>query len=236
MTPNIEVTMKTADKRLSELLNEYDSCLHNKAVSPEALQLTHDICGLLRSVLDRSARRYWEVHVSPALSDVDRKAATIYFPVAKDLQSLDSILGRWRWKTVRDQHGAVYDYMLGQQAFSNQANAWLPIVDDLAVAGKHIDLSPQTKTEERRITVNGPGGQVSWNPSGVTFGHGVFINGAPVNPTTQRIVPTVGVTERIETWVHFIVGEHNVNAAGLCKQACDGVRRIATEMTTKFGL
>jgi hypothetical protein len=110
------------------------------------------------------------------------------------------------------------------------------VVDDLAVAGKHIDLVPQTKVEERRVTVSREGGgSVSWG-QGVTFGPVVRVQGAPVDPRTQRIVPTPGVTEKVESWVSFIIKDHNVNAAGLCKEACAGARRIATEMSDKFGL
>ena len=148
---------------------------------------------------------------------------------------MDSILGRWRWKAVRAQNQAIYDYLLAQQPFHNAGNSWLAVVDDLAIAGKHIDLVPQTKTEERRITVSGAGGSVSWGP-GVTFGSGVSVAGAPIDPRTQRIIPTPGVTERVELWVSFIINGHNTNAAGLCKEACAGTRRITTEMSDKFGL
>jgi hypothetical protein len=60
--------------------------------------------------------------------------------------------------------------------------------------------------------------------------------GAPVNPQTQRIVPTPGVTERVDTWVSFEIQGHGVNAAGFCNEACREVRRITNEISDKFGL
>ena len=90
--------------------------------------------------------------------------------------------------------------------------------------------------EERRITVTGPsGGKVSWGP-GVTFGSGVSVAGAPIDPRSQRIVPTPGVTEEIEIWVSFEIQGYGVNAAGFCTDTCRAVRRIATDMSEKFGL
>jgi hypothetical protein len=237
MTPNLETTLRTAEKRYAELLEEYASCLNKQSVSQEALQLTHDVCGLLCSVLDRTARRYWDIHVAPLLSDDDRRKADIYFPIVPSVAGLDSTLGRWRWKNVREHHQPVYDYLLALQPFKMDSNAWMSVIKDLAIKGKHIDLVPQVRTERQRITVTTPGGgSVSWNPSGVRFGSGVWIGGAPVNPATQRIVPTPGLTENIDIWVGFLVADHNVNAAGLCNQACAEVRRIATEMTNMFGL
>jgi hypothetical protein len=235
MTPNLEITLATAEKRFDELVAEYDACLHSKSVSPAALQLTHDVCMHLRSALDRTARRYWDMRVSPSLTEKDRNDAKVYFPIAKDIANMDATLGRWRWKSVRDQHQPVYDYFLANQPFSSPSLSWLHITNELAVAGKHIDLLPQTRIEERRITVSTKGGQVSWGP-GVTFGPGVSVMGAPVDPRTQRIVPTPGVTERIEVWVHFLLKDYNVNAAAVCKDACMGTRRIVSEFCQKFGL
>jgi hypothetical protein len=232
---NLATSLDRADEILKDLLAEYDACLHSKSVSGRALQLTHDICVLLCRVLDRTARKYWETHVSSSLPQKDRDSADIYFPVATNVAGVDSTLGRWRWKAVRAQHQDVCDYIIAQQPFSNGANSWLAIVKALSNAA-HVDLVPQTKVEERRITVTGAGGgSVSWG-HGVTFGAGVSIMGAPVDPKTQRIVPTQGVTERIETWVSFNIQDHNVNAAGLCKEACEGTQRIVKEMSDKFCL
>jgi len=60
--------------------------------------------------------------------------------------------------------------------------------------------------------------------------------GAPIDPTTQRVVPTPGVLEEIETWVAFVIQGHGVNAAGFCRDACRDARLTATRMSDRFGL
>ncbi len=237
MHPNIKASIDRADELLIELLAEYDTSLHKKEVSARAKQLTHEVCERLRSVLDRLAHLYWEKKIESELSEDDRKAAAIYFPIAADQHSLDSILGRWRWKTVREKNQTIYDYLQSLQPFAKDSNKWLRILNDLAVQGKHIDLVPQKKSEQQRVTVTGAarGGAVSWG-SGVTFGSGVSVMGAPIDPRTQRIVPTPGVTEKVEIWVSFEIQGYGVNAAGFCTEACRDVRRIATDMSEKFGL
>jgi hypothetical protein len=258
---NIATTLSRADELLAELLAEYEACLQKQNVSGRAMQLTHEVCESLRSVLDRTARRYWEIHISPVISEHDRKVADIYFPIARDIASMDSILGRWRWKDVRVRHQAVYDFLLAQQPFSANKNHWLAVVNDLAIQGKHIDLVPQKRIEECRTTVtNTEGKSVSWSDRGIlsiakgasiSFGKGgaislgsrgvrfsghVKVAGAPIDTGTQSIVPTPGVTQRNEIWVSFLIKGYDANAAALCKKACSGTRRIATEMSDKFRL
>ena len=122
MYANLAASLDRADEVLRDLLTEYTKSLNEKKVSVRAVQLTHDICERLRSVLDRAARRYWELQINPQISEADRAAASVYFPVAADQNGFDSVLGRWRWKSVREQHQAVYDYLLSLQPFTNATN------------------------------------------------------------------------------------------------------------------
>lgn len=237
---NIAVTLDSSDDNQKELIAEYERSLGEQRVTPKAADLTHQICMQVRSALDRLAFRYWALRIAPSLPEAEKKAAKsrIYFPAGPTLDSLKSTLGGWGWKHVKDQHQALFEYLLSKQPFSSADNRWLSVLFDLAVQGKHIDLVPQTRVEERRITVSAAAGSVSWGP-GVTFGGppgSVQVMGATIDPKTQRIVPTPGVEERIETWISFLIQGHDVNAAGFCSDACKKARQIAQEMTDKFGL
>lgn len=236
LNPNIAMSLDRADELLADLNREYDQSLKAQTASPRAVHLTHEVCERLRSVLDRLVRLYWENHIAPTLDSSEREKALIYFPVTKDQNSFASVLGRWRWAAVKAQHSSLEKFLLGIQPFHCPKNDWIRVLSELAAASKHIDLVPQKRTEERRITVTGQGsGSVSWGP-GVSFGSGVSIMGAPVDPITQRIVPTHGVTEKIDIWVSFLIDGYNVNALSFCADACTNVRRIAINMTTRFNL
>ena len=236
MNHNLASSLDRADELLNDLTNEYNRSLTEKHVSARAVDLTHEICEKLRGVLDRLARRYWEQHVLPEITAENRKASKVYFPIAKSQEAFDAILGQWQWKPVRSKHQRVYEYLLQLQPFQNTTQKWLKVLNDLAVQGKHIDLVPQKRFEDRRTTVTGPGGSsISWS-SGVTFTGGISIMGAPIDPRTQRIVPTPGHAERIETWVSFVISGHEVNALGFCQEACRETRHIAEEMSNTFGL
>lgn len=240
LNQNLASSIERADELLKELESEYNRSLKQKQVSSRAVNLTHEICEKLRGILDKLARRYWKLHISPQLTAEDQERATIYFPICLNQDCVDTTLGRWRWKSVRAQHQPVYDYLLKLQPFQCPAHKWLAVLADLAIQGKHIDLVPQKRSEEHRITVNSPGGSVSWIPEAVTFPGGagvqVSIFGVPIDPRTQRVVPNSVVSERIEVWVSFLISGHDVNALGFCQEACRETRRIAEEMSTIFKL
>ncbi|WP_075289165.1 hypothetical protein [Pararhizobium arenae] len=235
--PKIAVSLKRADELLKELREEYDNCLSTRKVSDRAEQLTHEVLERLRSVLDRLARKYWDTHVAPTLSDDDKERALVYFPVTSAQNDFDSVLGRWRWKSVRAHHELVYQWLLAKQPFQCADNAWLSTLNELAAHGKHIDLAPQKTVEEvRQATVqNQHGARVSYGP-GVKFGPGVVLAGAQVDPKTQRIVPTAGVTETIEVWVSFVIDKYGINALAFCSGSVDKTKAIAEEMSARFGL
>ena len=67
----LEGTLDRADELFRELMAEYDRSLSSKRVSNRAVQLTHEVCERLRGVLDRVAHRYWDLHISPNLSEAD---------------------------------------------------------------------------------------------------------------------------------------------------------------------
>lgn len=144
-------------------------------------------------------------------------------------------MGRWRIGESGNPHSDVVAYLEAKQPFTSAENAWLMTLSQVAIAGKHVDLIPQGRAEEQRTTVSGGGGSVSWG-SGVRFGPGVRVMGAPIDPATQRIVPTPGVEERIETWVSFIIEGHNVNALGFCRDLDGKCRAIVNEMAQQFSL
>ncbi|WP_137708702.1 hypothetical protein [Sphingobium sp. RSMS] len=227
--------MDRADELLAEMRKEYDASLRQKHVSERAVLLTHEVLEKLRSVLDRLARRYWELHVKPHLSADEQARATIYFPIVPDEQGFASSMGRWRWKSVAAAHQPFTDYLRSHQPYILTGAQWLPTLNDIVQRGKHIDLVPQKRVEDKRTVVSSQHGSVSWG-SGVRFGGGVRVQGAPINPATQRIVPTPGVTERIEVWVSFIIDGFGVNALSFTEQAAASVRKIAVEMSAKFAI
>ena len=240
MNPNIAMSLDRADEILADLKREYDASLRSKSVSLRAVHYTHEVAERLRSVLDRLARAYWEIHVRSDLTEDDCKRAHVYFPICADEHSFSSTVGRWRWKEVSAQHAGLESYMRSLQPYVDRGNHWLEILNTLALQSKHIDLVPQKRSERQTISVRSSGVSVSYDPGMVSFGGGpgmsVHMAGARVDPATQRIIPTPGVTETVETWVSFLIDGFGVNAFGFCQDACKSVRVIANHFAAAYAI
>lgn len=220
-----------ADELLIELEDEYNNCLKAQNITERAKNLTHEVLEKLRSALDHTMMIVWNKYIAPNLSEQDKSRARVYFPIVGNSNALRSTLGRGCMADLDKVHKNLYDFVLKQQPFSCGENQWLDLLAQIAAEGKHVRLTPQKRKENYRIKVSGPeGGSVSWDPSSVRFGHGVSVMGVPIDPITQRIVPTPGVTEQAETWVSFIFESYGINALGFCKDACQKTHVLIKEM------
>lgn len=230
---NLEINsiLDRADELLKDLEEEYKDCFQTHKITTRAKNITHEVLEKLRSALDHTMMRAWGKYISPNLSDQQKKRARIYFPVAGDLNSFHSTLGRGFMTNLDKINKKFYDFLLNQQPFTSEDNQWLVLLNKITAEGKHIRLTPQKRIESKRVKVtNSGGGSVSWNPSCVKYGSKVKILGAPIDPRTQRIVPTPGITEKLEIWVSFILEGYNVNALGFCKEAYQKTRLLIEEM------
>jgi len=231
MSSQVDSMLDRADELLKELKDEYDSCLQAHSVTERAKNLTHEVLEKLRNALDHTVRIAWDKYIALNLSEQDKKRARVYFPIVDNLNALHSTLGRGCMANLSEVHKNLYDFLLKKQPFSSEENRWLELLSEIAPEGKHVRLTPQKRIEARRIKVSGlGGGSVSLDPSSVKFGAGVRVAGAPIDPNTQRIIPTPGATEQLEIWVSFILDDYGVNALGFCKEACEKTRALIKEM------
>jgi hypothetical protein len=229
MDSGLASMLDRANELLEDLEGEYQKCLQTQNVTERAQNLTHEVLDKLRSVLDHTMARMWKKYVAPNLSEQDKQYARVYFPITNDLHSFNSTLGRGYMSDLDKIHKSLHDFLLKKQPFSSEDNKWLDLLAKIAAEGKHVQLAPQKRTETRRIKVTRHGREVSWDAS-VKFGGGVSVLGAPIDPRTQRIVPTPEVTEKVEIWVSFICEGYGVNALGFCKEAYQKTHALIEEM------
>lgn len=237
MDLELKSILDRAEELLKELEEEYKDCLQSQKVTERAKNIAHEVLEKLRNALDQTMMKAWGKYISPNLTDQQRKRARVYFPIAGDLNPFHSILRRGFMTNLDKIYKNLYDFLLNRQPFSSKENQWLDLLTKIAAEGKHVRLTPQKRTETHRIKVSRPGGgSVSWDPSSVRFGSGVRSMGAPIDPRTQRIVPTPGVTEQVEIWVSFILEGYGVSALGFCKEACQKTRVLIEEMVNLLQL
>lgn len=227
MDQDIQSQLDRAKELLQELESACNNDLQGKNVSGKTKNLSQEVLLKIRHLLDQSIHKFFEKHYFPKLSEIDKKSAKVYFPIVSKKEDLKSVLGRAKMGDIETEHQNFYKLIDSVQPY-NQDYIWLKHLADFA-SEKHIRLTPQTKTETRRVTVSSGGGSVSWGP-GVTFGGGVSVMGVPIDPTTQMPVPNNIAETKVENWISFLFEGSNVNVLGLCKKSVKDGEKIITDI------
>lgn len=194
MPSRVNAVVRKLPEQLETIRTQYERALAEREMSDDLL---HDIARFIEDcqrVLDWTA------------TDIDRKYGQAsdrspYYPLHDAPARFAAAMAR-DFPTVPQP---VYDAMERHQPYQPGKDS-LGYLHDLARVNKHQDFTPQTRTQTRRIRASGGGAAVEWNPNSVTFGRGVSIGGVPVDPSTQRPVPsaTQEVTEIIYVGWNFV--------------------------------
>ncbi|OLS21389.1 MAG: hypothetical protein HeimC3_35840 [Candidatus Heimdallarchaeota archaeon LC_3] len=222
--------LERAKEFLTDLEVEYNNNLKNEVITTRAKNITNDFFAKLKSALDHKMYMIWEKYCKSGLSQTEIDKIRVYYPITNDENSFRSTLGRSKMNSIESSNNKIYEYILDTQPFRNQNNMWLKTLSQIANEGKHVKLSTQKRKEDKRITVSRGSGSVSYGP-GVKFGSGVSVMGAKMNPNTQRINPTPGVTENIERLVSFVLEDHSVNALGFAKDSFEKITKIIRDLS-----
>lgn len=237
MDAELESMLDRADELLKDLEGEYNRSLHMKNVTERAKNITHEVLEKSRHALDHTMWMAWGKYIAPNLPEQDREGVLVYFPISSDLHSFRSILGQANKGNVDKVHKELYSFLLNKQPFSSNQNQWLNMLAKIVPLGKHVKFIPQKRTEKiGRVSVSRSGGKVSWSPPHVKFGKGVSIMGVPIDPATQRIIPTLGVNEQVETRVSFVFNNYGIDALRFCKEACEKTRKLIEETVSVLKL
>jgi len=213
---DIEAVLNKAENSLPKIEEEYLKCLEEEKIPDSLLVDIKDYLGNLRSALDY----LW--HRIPNVSDG-------YFPIANS--SADFIA-----KTNKTD--SQYSTVLEKYQDYN-SSGWIRCFSLFRNKNTHVTLIPQKRIETQRIvSTHVGGGSVSWDPGSVRFGSGVFINGAPVNPSTQMPVFTPDTIIKKEIWVDFVFDgslispdfPQGVSALPFLKKSMQSVSEIITDV------
>lgn len=180
MLPDVQVLIDEASEQLETVRALYDDSLQKKKVPPRLKVTIKNLLENQRSALEYLARQITEKHGN-------KGSAYVYWPVAPTATKFDATMDQ-KMPGVRKAKKGIATAVGKYQRYQPGCE-WLGHLVTLTNENKHQRLTAQTRTETRRRSVGG--GAVSWDPSAVTFGSGVWLAGEPVNPVTQRTASTV---------------------------------------------
>jgi hypothetical protein len=221
----INALVKRAKKQYSDIKSSYESSLAQRLVSKDLSIDIKNLCENLRSVLDYLARDIRETHC-PSVNKNDK----FYFPIFPDDNQFKSKMSQW-YPGLDTACPNLWNYLESVQPYHGESTIWLHHFNRLNNENKHDSLVAQTKSTSERIHVNiHSGGSVSWDPSAVKFGKGVYIGGVPVDPSTQMPIPHPSQEVQRIIWVDFHFRDIPGSAIGLLEQSLKGVERITFEV------
>jgi hypothetical protein len=204
----------------------YDQTLREKEV-PAALQTRiKNVVENQRSALEYLAHGIYERHG-------DGKGSNSYYPVANVATEFGGLFEH-HLPGVAGNAPKVRDAIKARQPYE-PGYEWLRHLVLLTNENKHRRLTPQARTETHRVRAETPGGgAVEWTPNtgqgGVTFGSGVSIGGVPVDPRTQRPVPspTQTVTETI--YVDWLFEDPQLSARATLETIQESLPRLVDDV------
>lgn len=193
---DIDSLLLDARPKLKEIERGYHSSLESKNIDPKLKIQIKNYLENLRSILDYLGKEVNERYC--------KRKTRAYFPMGFDSPTKFKKFMDNLYPGLAASNIELFNIIESFQRYTEGSPNTLSLFSTLVNENKHAILSHQTRKETKRITVSRPnGGSVSWSPDNVRFGRGVYIVGAPINPSTQRIVPTDGVNEKLELWISF---------------------------------
>ncbi len=210
---DIDALIDDADEQLRLVRGMYERSLREKEV-PARLQTR------IKNVVEnqRSALEYLAHGIHQQFGDGERKP---YYPIVRSPVDFPSLFNQ-HLSGVAEYCPAVRDAIEVRQPYQ-EGYEWLHYLALLTNENKHRRLTPQTRTEQVRVRVEMQGaGTVEYGP-GVTFGSGVSIGGVPVDPATQRPVPSPTQTITETTYVDWVFDDPPLSALRTLEQIQQGL-------------
>ncbi len=224
---SVGARLRAASRAIEELESEYQRSLSAKAIS-ETMQIGVDtVVHNQRSSLDYLANRLVEAATGAP-------AKKVYWPMQPSEAEYEGKLEQ-NLPGLRAARPDVEAAVKARQRWQ-AGMEWMGRLNALRNPGTHVDLLPQTRVESRRREVTGQGGGgVSWGP-GVTFGSGVSVMGAPMDPRTQRpaFLPQ-GVTYQETVYIDWLLPDGR-SALGSLREFQDALEALVGQLATVAGL
>lgn len=232
---DIDALIAEAAKQIALVEGSYEGALHARHASGT---LRVQIKNVLEN--QRSALEYLANGLHEALGGTP--SGRVFFPIAPAPKDFPALIKGQLPTVTKDV--AAYGVIEAAQPYQTGC-AWIGHLAVLTRQNKHHRLTPQVRDETRQVEVRTPGGGgVTYTPyqegkGGVIFGGQfgqVLINGVPVDPRTQRPVPsqTQTVTERV--WVDWQFDEPRVSVLATVREIQEKLPALIHDVLSASGL
>lgn len=168
---------------------------------------------------------------------VDRKP--VYYPISRAPKDFPSLI-KGQMPGV-EMNSRLYEAIEARQPYQ-KGYEWLGHLAVLTRENKHRRLTPQIRDETLRVDVDMQGGgKISYQPlqpgkGGVRItGHGVSFGGVPVDPVTQRPVPSPTQTVTETVFVDWLFDEPRLPVLRTLEQIQAGLSGLIDDVLSASG-
>ena len=255
MQDHVQILLDSARYALDDIESGYRNSLAKKELDIQLFVQIKNLLENLRSALDYVAR---EVFNKFCTGLVREKPLQVYFPVLRRTATAQdfSAFMNGRFPGLQVNAHELYNCLEECQFYKSSANEWLVQFNDLCQSNKHEQLSPQTRSENKRTEfADISGGSVSWNdgvqfgPSGITFKpggklsfasggtvrfgqSGMRIMGRQVDTRAQAPAPDDTSSLRHVVWVDFRFDALGVSALPFLRTCVNEVTALIDAVRT----
>ena len=228
---DINALLAEIKARYDAIENLYHDSLAKKEIDLSLKIKVKNYLENARSVLDYCAHDIADV--------LGITAKQIYFPIVgkdKDVNSFEGSIGR-NLPRLKSRNQKVFDYLESIQPY-HLDYAWL---SDFAITTsdiKHVQLTPQIKTEIKTINIEhkGTGMRLSGGASinmgpgtSISLGGAVIPGGQVISPDSSLIFGDPRLNVKKEIWVDFRFND-SISALPLLKNINDNLSTIVDEV------
>jgi hypothetical protein len=225
----VDALIDLAGEQIVAVRAVYEETLAEKQVSAKLRAQIKNVVENQRSALEYIARAIVDQH--------GKAGAKAYYPITRHPKDFPATFGHTlpgvSDSTIRDAIEARQPYQAGYE--------WLGHLATLTNTNKHERLTPQKRDETRRVRVDTGAGSVEYVPyqegkGGVTFGPGVFMGGVPVDPGTQRPVPSPTQTVTETVYVDWLFEDPHVSVLATLERIQSSLPALIDDVLTASGL
>lgn len=218
---SVKIVLDESHVQLMTMEDIYQQTLDEKLAPARVLALAKGALVNFRSALDYIA---YELLVEYGTVNKQNEN-NVQYPLCNHPNAFDGQFDR-KLPGVRRAYPPAAELVRVHQPFQPN-HEWMTWLSEYVNPNKHRRLTAQTRVENHRIQSGG----VSWDPGAVTFGAGVFINGSPVDPTTQR--PEAGSSE--VTYVDWLFEGSDLSVRSVLRTIGAGIRGVVADYETELG-
>lgn len=229
LNSDIQAVLDRANNDLDEIKTEYNKSLNEKQISSDLRISIKNCLENIRSSLDYLAHQIFEKNCKGDNSKV-------YFPIYSVSKEKFEKFMKKTFPDLENTNKKIYDALESSQYYNNSTdNEWIKDLMTLVNGNKHRKLSPQTRTEQKQLSLSSGGTRIRLGGgASIRLGGGASIRiggktiygGQTISADSPSIRADPGLDVQKTIWIDFKFDELGKSVIPTISKILDGTQTI----------